>query len=118
MSTEITVPELTSKIRERARFVLVEALPPAYYDAGHLPGAINLPLDAIEPRAAEVLPEKDTEIVVYCSGPTCQNSHVAARKLTSMGYGRVRVFSGGKAEWTQAGHSLVTETPARVAANG
>jgi rhodanese-related sulfurtransferase len=118
MSTEITVPELTAKIREHARLVLVEALPPQYYDAGHLPGAINLPLDAIEPKAAEMLPEKDTEIVVYCSGPTCQNSHVAARKLASMGYGRVRVFSGGKAEWTQAGHPLIAEAPARAAANG
>jgi rhodanese-related sulfurtransferase len=118
MSTEITTEELTAKIREHARFVLVEALPPQYYDAGHLPGAINLPLDAIEPKAAAVLPDKDTEVVVYCSGPTCQNSHVAQRKLASMGYGKVRVFSGGKAEWTQAGQPLVTAAPPRAAANG
>jgi len=117
MSTEITTEELIARIREHARFVLVEALPPPHYDAGHLPGALNLPLDAIQPRAADLLPDKDTEIVVYCAGPTCQNSHLAQRKLQSLGYGRVRVFSGGKAEWTQAGHPLVTDPP-RAAANG
>jgi rhodanese-related sulfurtransferase len=118
MSNEITRQELITKIREHARFVLVEALPPASYEAGHLPGAINLPLDAIQSSAAVLAPEKDAEIIVYCSGPTCQNSHVAARKLTSLGYERVRVFSGGKAEWTQAGHPLVTATAAPIAANG
>jgi rhodanese-related sulfurtransferase len=118
MSTEITLEELTAKIREHARFALVEALPPQYYDAGHLPGAINLPLDSIEPQAAQLLPDKNTEIVVYCAGPTCQNSHVAQRKLTSMGYGRVRVFSGGKLAWTEGGHALGTAVPPRLAANG
>jgi rhodanese-related sulfurtransferase len=108
MTTEISSLELAAKIREHARFVLVEALPPQYYDAGHLPGAINLPLDAIEPKAATLLPDRSTEIVVYCSGPTCQNSHVAKRKLESLGYAQVRVFSGGKAAWTEAGHALVT----------
>ncbi len=118
MSIEITTAELAAKIREHARFVLVEALPAQYYDAGHLPGAINLPLDAIASRAAELLPDPQTEIVVYCSGPTCQNSHIAQRKLTSMGYARVRVFTGGKAEWSQAGQPLETEVPRRVAASG
>jgi rhodanese-related sulfurtransferase len=118
MSTEITAQELTAKIHEHARFVLVEALPPSYYESGHLPGAINLPLDAIVPQAAELLPDKQTEVIVYCSGPTCQNSHIAERKLTSMGYERVRVFSGGKAEWTQSGRPLETTTPPRAVANG
>ena len=118
MPTEITFEELTSKIRERARFALVEALPAQYYDAGHLPGAINLPLDALEHRSADVLPDKDLEIVVYCAGPTCQNSHVAQRKLTTMGYGKVRVFTGGKAEWSQAGGTLITSVSQRIAANG
>jgi rhodanese-related sulfurtransferase len=108
MTTEITSLELAAKIREHARFVLVEALPPEYYDAGHLPGSINLPLDAIEPNAATLLPDRSVEIVVYCAGPTCQNSHVAKRKLESLGYTEVRVFSGGKTAWTEAGNALVT----------
>lgn len=118
MSNEITREELSAKIHQHARFILVEALPAQYYDAGHLPGAINLPLDAIENRSGDVLPDKDTEVVVYCSGPTCQNSHVAQRKLATMGYSNVRVFSGGKAEWSQAGETLVTGVSQRMASNG
>jgi rhodanese-related sulfurtransferase len=113
MTTEIGSLELAAKIREHARFVLVEALPPQYYEAGHLPGAINLPLDAIEPKAAALVPDQGTEIVVYCSGPACQNSHVAQRKLMSLGYQHVRVFAGGKAAWTEAGHPLVPGEPGR-----
>jgi len=118
MSTEMTHQELIAKIHERAPFILVEALPPQYYDAGHLPGSINLPLDSLEAQAADLMPDKDTEIVVYCSGPSCQNSHVAQRKLQSMGYERVRVFSGGKSAWTEAGHPLVASRPVSVASHG
>jgi rhodanese-related sulfurtransferase len=118
MSNEITRQELIEKIREHARFVLVEALPPAYYEAGHLPGAINLPLDAIQSNTDLLPSEKETEIVVYCAGPTCQNSHVAARKLASLGYTQVRVFTGGKAEWTETGNAVVTAAARPLAANG
>jgi rhodanese-related sulfurtransferase len=105
MSHEITLNELSPKIRDRAAIV-VEALPAASFAAGHLPGAVNLPLDRLESDAKERLPDPDAEIVVYCSGPTCNNSHVAHRKLTAMGYRHVRVFSGGKAAWKDAGLAL------------
>ena len=105
MSPEITLSELSPKIRSRAA-VVVEALPAASFASGHLPGAVNLPLDRLESDAKERLPDRDAEIVVYCSGPTCNNSHVAQRKLTAMGYSRVRVFSGGKAAWKDAGLEL------------
>ena len=107
MSHEITLNELSPKIRDHAAIV-VEALPPAHFAAGHLPGALNLPLDRLESDAKVRLPDPDAEIVVYCSGPTCNNSHVAQRKLAAMGYTRVRVFSGGKAAWKDAGLALET----------
>jgi rhodanese-related sulfurtransferase len=107
MSTEITFEELSAKIRSRSATV-VEALPSASYAAGHLLGAVNLPLDRLETEAAARLPDRSAEIVVYCSGPTCNNSHVAQRKLAAMGYAHVRVFSGGKAAWKDAGLALET----------
>jgi rhodanese-related sulfurtransferase len=88
------------------KLVLVEALPEPHYARGHLPGAVLLPLDGLANNAARVLPQKSAEIVVYCSGPTCANSDTAGRALRAMGYEHVRVFKGGKAEWTEAGHSL------------
>ena len=114
MSNEITYEELLAKIQNRSRldanpsgFALAEILPPQYYVSGHLPGAINLPLDALDGNLDGVLPSKDGEIIVYCASATCQNSHIAARKLASLGYGNVRVVAGGKALWSQAGQPLV-----------
>jgi rhodanese-related sulfurtransferase len=81
-------------------------LPLAHYASGHIPGAVHLPLDGFEGAAASALPDRDADVVVYCSGPTCRNSHLAAEKLAALGYRSVRVFAGGKAEWKDAGLPL------------
>lgn len=105
MTNEISRKEVETGLSQGA-LVLVEALPEPYWKKGHLPGALNLPLEGLVSRAQEILPNRDADIVVYCSGRSCQNSHVAKKKLTDLGYSRVRVFSGGKSEWTEAGNAL------------
>jgi rhodanese-related sulfurtransferase len=105
--SEITEAELFARLKGAAPPLVAEILGPKYYESGHLPGAVNLPLDGLVDGAARLLPDKTAEIVVYCSGATCQNSHVARRKLLSLGYQNVRVFAGGKAAWKDAGRELV-----------
>jgi rhodanese-related sulfurtransferase len=61
---------LKKKIDRAEKFLLVETLSPASYAKGHLPGAINLPPDRLGDLAAQVLPDKTAEIVVYCASPT------------------------------------------------
>jgi len=70
MAAEITREELEAKMECGDEFVLVEALSRAHYESSHLPGAINLPYEFID-EAAEVLPDKEAEIVVYCMNPGC-----------------------------------------------
>ena len=65
----ITRDELKAKIDRGEDFVLVDTMAQMYYRHSHLPGAINLPADEVRERAAEVLPDKDAEIVVYCIDP-------------------------------------------------
>lgn len=108
MLPEISRLELETKIRSGAPVTLVEVLPEPHFAAGHLPGAINLPLSALPTRARSLLPDPEAEVVVYCAGPTCQNSHVAQLALTGLGYRQVRSFRGGKAEWIAAGNELIT----------
>jgi rhodanese-related sulfurtransferase len=103
MSKEISTTELQNALSRSAPPVLVEVLPAASYQKEHLPGAINLPLDGFVERVRASLPNQRAELVVYCSGPTCANSHAAARKLDELGYENVRVYSGGKAAWRDAG---------------
>jgi rhodanese-related sulfurtransferase len=111
---EITREQLQLKLERRESFVLAEALPPAYYAKGHLPGALNLPHDQVDALARRFLPHKAQEIVVYCASATCQNSEVAARRLKQLGYERVAVYRGGKADWQAAG--LPLELSAEAAA--
>lgn len=106
---EISRVELQSKIESHTALVLLEALPEPYFRQGHLPGARHMPHDHVRELAPTLAPDRDAEIVVYCASATCQNSHVAARTLASMGYAKVRVFAGGKAEWESAGLALVPE---------
>lgn len=59
--------ELKDKIERGQRFKLVEALPEEDFMEAHLPGALHLPPDQVRELAAQVLPDKDAEIVVYCT---------------------------------------------------
>ncbi len=61
--------ELKTKLDRRDGIVLVDTLENKYYRHSHLRGAINLPADEVAERAAELLPDKDAEIVVYCLDP-------------------------------------------------
>ena len=71
MSNEVATisrEELREKIERGDEFVLVDVLDELFYRHSHLPGAINIPLDEVA-SAEEKIPEKETEIVVYCMDP-------------------------------------------------
>ena len=83
--------------------VLLEALPPMYFDDAHLPGARNMPHDQVDQLAADLIPSKDALVVVYCANLPCQNSVVAAKRLAALGYTNVREYAEGKQDWIEAG---------------
>lgn len=85
------------------RATLVEALPEKYWRDWRLPGARNLPHDRVRELAAAVLPDKDAPVVVYCANAACQNSHIAAKVLSQLGYADVAVYAGGKQDWEESG---------------
>ena len=85
---------------------VVETLGPVYYEAAHLPGAINVPHTEVDALAPSLLPDKHAAIVTYCSNPQCQNSEIAARRLISLGYTNVRKYADGKDDWREAGLPL------------
>ena len=70
MDSAVTLDELKRTIERRGLFYLVEAQAPMMYEDAHLPGALNLPPNRVAELAPRILPDKDAEIVVYCSGPT------------------------------------------------
>lgn len=112
MSTTISISrdELVARLERDDEVTLVEALGPRYYEDAHLPGAINLPHDQVDELAPSLLPDRDAHIVVYCANTACQNSAVAARRLTQLGYTNVFDYEDGKQDWIEAG--LPTESGA------
>jgi rhodanese-related sulfurtransferase len=102
-ATQISRTELHDQIQAGSSFKLVEALPVKYYQEAHLPSALNLPLDQIDERAANLLPNKEELIVTYCASDACENSATAAAHLRKLGYSNVREYHEGKAGWIAAG---------------
>lgn len=100
---QIDREELKRWMDERHDFALIEALPERYYADAHLPGALRLNHDEVDTRAAQLLPDRQRPVVVYCASAQCRNSHQAAQALLSLGYRDVRVYAGGKQDWTDAG---------------
>ncbi|MFV0527435.1 MAG: rhodanese-like domain-containing protein [Lachnospiraceae bacterium] len=66
------------------------------YDSGHIAGARLLPLDQLEQRAGEILPDKNAVWQVYCQSGF--RSELAAKQLQHMGYTQVINF-GSIANW-------------------
>ena len=63
------------------------------YDSGHIPGAVLLPVGTIdEDTAAEVIPEKDSTVLVYCRSGN--RSKTASSTLADFGYNNIYEFGG------------------------
>jgi rhodanese-related sulfurtransferase len=104
---DITADELRQRIEDGMDFVLVDALAPMVYAHSHLPGAINIPPAAVQPERLERrIPDRSTEIVVYCSNPSCQDSVATGERLQALGYTNVRHYAGGKDDWRERGLPL------------
>lgn len=63
---EISRQELLRRLHDSS-LTIVDALAPASYEAGHIPGAINLPVAEVEERAQTLLPDPAAEIAIYCA---------------------------------------------------
>lgn len=89
--------------------LLIDVRPAPEYRAGHLPGAISVPL----PRLSALLPQlpRDREIVAYCRGPYCFMSAEAVRDLRAHGL-RASRLEDGFPEWRTAGRPIEAGAPA------
>jgi rhodanese-related sulfurtransferase/DNA-binding transcriptional ArsR family regulator len=95
---QLTRDELLARIKSGSATV-IDVRPAEEYRAGHIPGALSVPLDDLETRLAE-LPDS-TDIVAYCRGTNCVLAHEAARLLAARGYRAARL-TDGMLEWRLA----------------
>jgi rhodanese-related sulfurtransferase len=110
-SAAISREELREKIERAEPFVLVDARSPMAYARSHLPGAVNLPSIWVDERAGRRIPDRDTEVVVYCQNVECDSSIKVADRLLELGYRRVSHYEGGQVDWVEAGLALDDGAP-------
>lgn len=91
--------ELMQQLQEGA-VTLIDVRPEHEFGLGHLPGALNIPLEDLTKRLSKL--PKQHEIVAYCRGPYCVLSFEAVALLRAKGF-RVRRLEDGFPEWRAAG---------------
>lgn len=106
MAQIITRQELQARLAAAKPATVLEELPEKYYRQAHIPGALHMPHDQVDALAPAMLPDKGTQIVVYCANAQCRNSHIAAHRLSMLGYTDVSVYAAGKKDWEEAGLPL------------
>ncbi len=96
--------ELLARMR-RDEAIIVDVRPSGEFAAGHISGALNIPLEEIE-RKLDRLP-KDKEIVAYCRGPYCTLVYNAIAVMRDKGY-TVRRLEEGFPQWKHGGLPVET----------
>ncbi|HEX9199992.1 MAG TPA: rhodanese-like domain-containing protein, partial [Acidobacteriaceae bacterium] len=83
--------------------VVVDVRPAEEYQAGHVAGAVSIPLGELERRLREL--PREREVVAYCRGPYCAFAPEAVRTLRENGYA-ARYLTDGLPEWAVAGKGV------------
>ena len=109
MKQIITPNELSVRMHSGERFQIVDVRSAREYAEGHLPGALNLPLEEVEARIDDVQPH-DPVVVVCWSG---KRAGMACEQLDPH-RGNLTVLSGGTEAWIDAGLPTVATAHARL----
>lgn len=93
---QITMDEAVTIMQEKTGYIILDVRTPQEFSDKHIPGAINIPNEAIGTEEISGLPDKDQLILVYCRSGN--RSKQAAKKLAALGYTNVVEF-GGIIDW-------------------
>lgn len=99
---DLSLSTLESMLTEE-RVTLIDVRPAEEFQAGHLPGALSVPLEFLEDSMPEFA--LDRPVVAYCRGRYCRLADIAVDILEASGFEATR-FSDGVIEWRDAGHDV------------
>jgi rhodanese-related sulfurtransferase len=95
----ISPSELHQLVQER-QVSVIDVNSHESWGKARVPSALNL--DPETYSGSDLPPDKDSELVFYCSNPMCRKAPTAARRAKKMGYKNVRVMSAGISGWLSA----------------
>src|SRR5262249_19861894 len=101
----IAPSDLLARIDRGEALAILDVRSAGEFAAGHVPGAVNIPFDAVTSRMRDVRGSVDEQLFVYCGhGP---RAYLAARSLRRGGRGRVVMLTGHFSAWRRAGLRVV-----------
>ncbi len=105
---EIGDLSLAKKMYDSGSFLFVDARSRADFVAGHVKGAVSLPIGEFDAGIHDFLDRysPETGIVAYCSGRNCEDSHQLAQLFLDFGYARVNVMIDGYPGWKAEGYPI------------
>lgn len=101
---EVTVTETQQRMKQDANLKLIDVREDKEWDAAHAAGAIHLGKGIIERDIEMTVPDKATELILYCGGG--YRSALAADVLQKMGYTNVFSMAGGWKAWHDNGGEI------------
>jgi rhodanese-related sulfurtransferase len=105
---ETTPEEVQARIEEAGRdWLLIDVREQDEYRGGHLPGALGCGRGILEYHIADIEPDPEKEIVLYCRGG--MRSALAADSLRQMGYRNVHSMIGGFRRWSEEERPITHE---------
>src|SRR5215208_7793618 len=113
-ATPVVSPaEVRAMLRDGGEMALLDVREEGVFsEQGHPFFANSVPLSRLELMIRDLVPRKETRIVVYDGGPGAPDGESladrAVTKLGSMGYGNLAVMEGGAPVWAAAGYELFT----------
>lgn len=105
---QVSVNELKDKLASTTDLQVVDVRRPAEYGSGHVPRALNAPLNTLDQTAAQLPFAKDKPTAVICAGG--YRSSAAASLLEKLGFTNLLNVSGGTGAWVNAGYPVETPT--------
>ncbi len=98
---EVSVGDTQQRMRENTQAKLIDVREDKEWDAAHAAGAIHLGKGIIERDIETTVPDKNTELILYCGGG--YRSALAGDALQRMGYTNVFSMAGGWKAWQEEG---------------
>jgi rhodanese-related sulfurtransferase len=105
---EVSVAETQQRMRDNNDAILVDVREDNEWNAAHAAGAIHLGKGIIERDIERTVPDKNTELILYCGGG--YRSALATDALQKMGYTNVWSMDGGWRAWQEAGGEIKENT--------
>jgi len=102
---QVDFPEIY-RLWKKGGAIFVDARPPAAFQSGHIPGAVNVPLRNVEQGLSALPTNRHARLITYCGSIECPNAYQLMQVLWGLGYRNVQTFPRGVNGWLALGYPL------------